>query len=174
MKPVLKKKIVIIGASGVGKTSILTRFIKDEFDDVAHSTKMAAYETKLVEAVHHTFKLNIWDTVGQEKYANLTGLYFKDADAVITVFDVTNKDSFERAQLELNKARNNCEKDPVLCLVSNKIDILDHAVDRKEVLEYVRNNKLFYMPTSARTGENVIRLFEDVVKALDEFHHAEA
>ena len=91
-------KIVVLGESGVGKTSIIQRYTKDKFDDAQISTKCASFDTKVIkidEFKETYIKLNIWDTAGQEKYRALSKIFYKDASAAILVYDTTNKKSFE-------------------------------------------------------------------------------
>ena len=91
-------KLVLLGESGVGKTSIIKRYIKDEFDDGQIATKCASFDTKVIkvdEFKESYIKLNIWETAGQEKYRSLSKIFYKNANAAILVYDVTNKKSFE-------------------------------------------------------------------------------
>jgi len=124
MKSQQIKKVVLLGNSstiiislltriGVGKTSIIKRFITGEFKSDNPSSKMAAFFTKEVEAPNSSFKLQVWDTMGQEKYNSLAAIYYKDADVVILVFDKTQKESFERVKelfksIILNSLNNPC------------------------------------------------------------------
>ena len=91
-------KIVVLGESGVGKTSIIQRYTKDKFDDAQISTKCASFDTKVIkidEFKETNIKLNILDTAGQEKYRALSKIFYKDASAAILVYDITNKKSFD-------------------------------------------------------------------------------
>jgi len=91
-------KIVLLGESGVGKTCIIKRYIKNEFNDKEFSTKCASFDTKVIklDAFNDIYiKLNIWDTAGQEKYRSISKIFYKDASAAILVYDITNKRSFE-------------------------------------------------------------------------------
>ena len=94
-------KIVLLGESGVGKTSIIQRYTKDKFENEKLPTKCASFETKVVkidESEEKYIKLNIWDTAGQEKYRALTKIFYKEASAAILVYDITNKKSFEEVK----------------------------------------------------------------------------
>ena len=91
-------KIVLLGESGVGKTSIIQRYTKDKFEDEQIPTKCASFDTKIIkldEFIESYIKLNIWDTAGQEKYRALSKIFYKDASAAILVYDITNKKSFD-------------------------------------------------------------------------------
>jgi small GTP-binding protein len=93
-------KVVILGESGVGKTSIISRFINDTFDEELVTTTGASYVSKSMKFSDKNQVLNfeIWDTAGQEKYRSLTQIFYKDASIAILVYDITNKDSFEELQ----------------------------------------------------------------------------
>ena len=93
-------KVVILGESGVGKTSIISRFINDTFDEELVTTTGASYVSKSMKFSDKNQVLNfeIWDTAGQEKYRSLTQIFYKDASIAILVYDITNKDSFDELQ----------------------------------------------------------------------------
>ena len=90
-------KIVLLGESGVGKTSIISRYTTGQFNELCQSTNGASYSSKTIKLrkLKKNLKLDIWDTAGQEKYRSLTKFYYKDAAIAILVFDVTRKDSYE-------------------------------------------------------------------------------
>ena len=96
----MSHKVVIIGDVGVGKTSILTRYIFGKFSNEMASTLGASFKTKqvIVDEQNNIVKLNIWDTAGQERYDALTKMYFKGAQAAVVVYDVTDEYSFEKAK----------------------------------------------------------------------------
>ena len=95
----LQKKVVIIGDTGVGKTSILFRYVFEKFDDSMITTCGAGFKSKEVSFGNgEKLKLNLWDTAGQEKYDALTKLYFKGAEAALVVYDCTDEKSFAKAQ----------------------------------------------------------------------------
>ena len=94
-------KVVLIGESGVGKTSIISRFINDTFDEGSMTTTGASYATKDIVFENYqnqVIKFEIWDTAGQEKYRALTSIFYKDAAIAILVYDITNEDSFKELQ----------------------------------------------------------------------------
>ena len=90
-------KVILIGESGVGKTSIIVRFISDDFSPYLHSTTGASYASKIIDFNDYGKKVQfqIWDTAGQEMYRGLTKIFYKDAKIVILVYDITKKQSFE-------------------------------------------------------------------------------
>ena len=96
----MSKKVVIIGDTGVGKTSILFRYVYNKFESQMSSTFGAGFKSKDIpyNSDGDTIRLNLWDTAGQEKYDSVTKMYFKNAEAAIIVYDITNENSFERLQ----------------------------------------------------------------------------
>ena len=128
----VSRKVVIIGDSSVGKTSILFRFVFNKFDEQSMPTLGAGFKTLQVPfkdedlGEEGTTKLNLWDTAGQEKFDALTKIYFKQAEAAIIVYDTTNELSFEKAQKwvkDLNEQEESDRKPILKFLVGNKIDL---------------------------------------------------
>ena len=135
----------------MGKTSLIKRFVTEEFTDHRNSTKVAAMLAKVVETMNSTYKLMIWDTMGQEKYNALTPMYYRgrrwllDADIVVFVFDKGDQKSFSRVKELVNSVMNECAKNPcsilsrlVMCVAMNKNDLDECAVDEGVVREYVK------------------------------------
>jgi len=118
-------KIVVVGPSGVGKTSISNRFVKDEFSGRVTATMGAAFSEKIFEYGNNkSIRMQIWDTAGQEKYRSIAKIYYQDAKIAILVYDVTNKSSFESMQAWAEEVRSTAPKGVVLAIVGNKIDLL--------------------------------------------------
>ena len=97
IEEVIACKVILIGGSGVGKTSIIARYIHNEFNSNSHSSSGASFSSKTIlnEDKNKSIKFEIWDTAGQEKYRSLNRSFYKRADACILVYDITNRDSFE-------------------------------------------------------------------------------
>ena len=126
----MSKKVVIIGDSGVGKTSILFRYVKGEFDTNINISFGAGFKTKDVAYNDQgdTVKLFLWDTAGQEKYNSLTKLYFKGASAAIVVYDITERTSFEKAKKWVDELYDYEESEGAKMrkfIAGNKCDIID-------------------------------------------------
>ena len=127
----MSKKVLIIGDSNVGKTSILFRYVFNKFDDNNMPTLGAGFKTKIVKFEDEggnsgEIKLNIWDTAGQEKFDSLTKMYFKGAEAALIVYDVTNNLSFEKAQKwvrDLDESKASEQNEVLKFLVGNKCDM---------------------------------------------------
>jgi small GTP-binding protein len=102
-KEVKEQKVVILGGSGVGKTSLLLRYVEDTFTYEAHTTKVAASYKKIEETKNYTMRLRIWDTMGQEKYSAMGPFYSKGANVIVLVYDVTDPKSWERVKEEYER-----------------------------------------------------------------------
>lgn len=122
----MQKKVVILGDSGVGKTSILFRYIFDKFDNSNLPTLGASFKSKTIPlpSENSQIKLNLWDTAGQEKFKSLTRMYYQEAEAAIIVYDTTFRESFESAKNWVQDLRENANvPDVLIVLVGNKCDL---------------------------------------------------
>ena len=98
-------KVVLLGDSGVGKTSITSRFVSDTFQQELDSTMGATYLSRVIQYAEKTFKFNIWDTAGQERYRAIAKMYYQDAQVAILVYDITKRDSYESLKSWLHDLR---------------------------------------------------------------------
>lgn len=163
-----KLKLILVGNSGVGKTSLLSRYIEEEFTPNKSCTICADYKIKSIKIDTLTYaQITIWDTCGQEKYKSLTKQYFKDADGIILMFDVCNKRSFEDLDEWLNEIKkNSVKKDASIILVGNKIDINNRNTSLEDGSKFAKNNNLIYDETSSKEGINIDRVFNTITKDI--------
>ncbi|XP_026887373.1 ras-related protein Rab-18-B isoform X2 [Electrophorus electricus] len=139
-------KILIIGESGVGKSSLLLRFTDDTFDPELAATIGVDFKVKTVAVDGNRAKLAIWDTAGQERFRTLTPSYYRGAQGVILVYDVTKRDSFTKLGNWLNELETYCTRnDLVKMLVGNKIDKDNREVDRNEGLKFARKHSMLFI-----------------------------
>ena len=159
-------KVVLLGDSGVGKTCIITRFISSSFDANMTSTNGASYCTKLVkyEQLGKNLLLDVWDTAGQEKYRSLTKFFYKDAAAVILVYDITREDSFENMKnYWYNQLLENCDKNVVLGVVGNKCDLFEEEkVSEADAREFSDKIGAIFELTSAQNNTGITEIFQEV------------
>ena len=151
---------VLIGESGVGKSSIAKRFSGGSFSNSETCTIGIEFHTKAVGLKGGRVKLNIWDTSGHESFESLTRSYYRSAILVMLVFDLTNRKTFSNLDKWIERARKLAPDNVRLVLVGNKSDnAMARAVTSKEALDFAQKNKISYLETSAKTGRGVKNAF---------------
>ncbi|KAG1137109.1 hypothetical protein G6F37_011536 [Rhizopus arrhizus] len=151
-------KLVLLGDSSVGKSSIITKYVTDTFIEGREATIGAAFLAKICSIEDRVIKFDIWDTAGQERFRSLAPMYYRNAAAAIIVFDVTN---YVRAKRWVDEL----PLDVMIALVGNKIDLeQDRQVLVDEIKEYVAEKDLIYIETSARLGININHVFNEIAK----------
>ncbi|MBN3275652.1 RAB5C protein, partial [Polyodon spathula] len=176
-------KLVLLGESAVGKSSLVLRFVKGQFHEYQESTigvllfpkdveflelrLGAAFLTQTVCLDDTTVKFEIWDTAGQERYHSLAPMYYRGAQAAIVVYDITNTDTFTRAKNWVKELQRQASPNIVIALAGNKADLANkRAVDFQEAQAYADDNSLLFMETSAKTAMNVNEIFMAIAKKL--------
>ena len=161
-------KIILLGESGVGKTSILSCYMEEKFKSDRPCTINADFKIKSLKIDESTLvKLTIWDTAGQERYKSLTKHYFKDAHGVILIYDVADRRSFEGLDTWLEEIKNNMLKEEIsIILVGNKIDLPFRNVTKEEGETFAKKNDLLYLETSSKEGVNIEKVFEMITKDI--------
>jgi len=164
-REVFHSKVVLLGSSAVGKSSLACRFTEGVFDTYREPTIGAAFVTKSVELPGSIVKLDIWDTAGQERYRALAPMYYRDAGAVLIVYDVTDEYSYEAAQRWFDEleARNDTA---LLALVANKTDLGPQKEVQTQARGYAEDHGMLYFETSAKTGDGVDALFCTVAEKV--------
>ncbi|XP_028991788.1 ras-related protein Rab-17-like [Betta splendens] len=149
-------KMVLLGSSGVGKSSLALRFGKDEFRS-ASPTVGCAFLTRVVHLSDVTLRFEIWDTAGQEKYHSVTPLYYRGAHAALLVYDISRRETFIRAQLWLKELKkHSIPGSIVIWLVGNKGDLAEaRQVPVEEGQALASDTELFFTETSALSGDQV-------------------
>lgn len=160
-------KLVLLGESAVGKSSLVLRFVKGQFQEYQESTIGAAFLTQTVCLDETTVKFEIWDTAGQERYHSLAPMYYRGAQAAIVVYDITNADTFSRAKTWVKELQRQASPNIVIALAGNKADMSDtRAVEHQEAQVYADDNSLLFLETSAKTALNVNEVFMAIAKKL--------
>ena len=161
------KKLIVIGDSGVGKTCIIARFTKGTFDPNSPSGS-AGYTSKTVEIpeLNQKLDLDIWDTVGQEKYKALTKYFYQGAKMAILVYDITIKESFESVKnYWYEDIKEHAEEDIIIAIAGNKADKYDNEeVPEHEAREFAESIGAIFRLTSAQNNSGIDELFEDLAK----------
>ncbi|KAK7110642.1 ras-related protein Rab-18A [Littorina saxatilis] len=160
-------KILIIGESGVGKSSLLLRFTDDTFDPEQAATIGVDFKVKTLSVDGNKAKLAIWDTAGQERFRTLTPSYYRGAQGVILVYDVSSKQSFTKLDAWLSELETFATKhDMIKMLVGNKIDKEKREVSKEEGLKFARKHHMLFIEASAKTKEGVQCAFEELVEKI--------
>ena len=162
-------KVVLIGDSGVGKSNLLSRFTRDEFNLESKSTIGVEFATKSIRAEGKTIKAQIWDTAGQERYRAITSAYYRGAVGALLVYDISKSLTFENVERWLKELRDHADANIVIMLVGNKSDLRHvRAVDAEVAISFAEHNTLGFMETSALDSTHVEEAF---TKILTEIYH---
>lgn len=152
-------KLVLIGDSGVGKSCLLLRFADNEFVESFISTIGVDFRFRTLKLKDKTVKLQIWDTAGQERFRTITSAYYRGADGIIVVYDVTHKESFEHVREWLQEVEKYANESTVKLLVGNKSDRQDRVVTTEEGQALADELGVPFIETSARSADNVEQAF---------------
>ncbi len=160
-------KVVLIGESGVGKTSIITQFIDQTFTEDCQSTNAGTFSTKsIICDENRDLKFEIWDTAGQERFRALTRMYYKDTNAVILVYDITVKQSFDELKSYwYEQIKENSSSESILVIAANKTDLIDkEEVDEEEARSFAQSIKALFMRISAKNIIGIENMFIEIAK----------
>ena len=162
-------KLLLLGESGTGaKTSLLHRYIDNSFQSSTISTIGIDFKIKMVYTDFGAIKLQIWDAAGQERFHTISSTFVKGSDCIILGYNVTDRQSFKQIKNWYNFVMENKGGDsPLMYLVGNKIDLIEERVVSDEEGKSLANDlNMKYFGVSAKTGENVDILFDDIVNSL--------
>ncbi|KAH8553991.1 ras family-domain-containing protein [Umbelopsis sp. PMI_123] len=165
--PLRKFKLVFLGEQSVGKTSLITRFMYDTFDNTYQATIGIDFLSKTMYMEDRTVRLQLWDTAGQERFRSLIPSYIRDSSVAVVVYDITNRNSFLNTAKWIDDVRVERGNDVIIVLVGNKTDLNEKrevSVDdgEKKAKEY----GVMFIETSAKAGHNVKTLFRKIAQAL--------
>ncbi|KAG9396611.1 Small GTPase superfamily [Carpediemonas membranifera] len=160
-------KIVLLGDSGVGKSSLVLRFVNNTFSPWQESTIGASFLTKTIVVDDMAYKYQIWDTAGQEKYHTLIPMYYRDASAAIIVYDITKPETFDAVKAWVKELRTMGSPDTVVAIAGNKCDLAENrAVAVESAQAYADEIGALFIETSAKTAENVPEMFRRIPAML--------
>lgn len=161
-KQKLDFKVIVLGDIAVGKTSVIGRYITNTFSEVHKSSISCEFKKKKIEVDADTeVNLQIWDTVGEEKFLSVTKQYYNGSHGAMIIYDLTNRNSFTKMNKWINDVKDNAPKNIVIMIVGNKSDLTDKKVDLGEELNPFKQNYM-YLEVSAKNGTNVSLAFEDL------------
>ncbi|XP_010901337.1 ras-related protein Rab-41 isoform X4 [Esox lucius] len=165
--PLRKFKLVFLGEQSVGKTSLITRFMYDSFDNTYQATIGIDFLSKTMYLEDRTVRLQLWDTAGQERFRSLIPSYIRDSTIAVVVYDITNLNSFQQTSKWIDDVRTERGGDVIIMLVGNKTDLADkRQITTEEGEQRAKELNVMFIETSAKTGYNVKQLFRRVAAAL--------
>ena len=160
-------KLILVGDSGVGKTNILSKYLKNDFDPDSKATVGVEFGTKNIEIDNKRIKVQIWDTAGQERYKSITSTYYKGAKGAFIVYDITRKSSFDNIDKWIGDLKNNGDENMIVYLVGNKSDLNDMREVRKdEAMTKSEKFNIAFSETSALYGDNIHKIFQDLMEKV--------
>eukprot|EP00127_Corallochytrium_limacisporum_P007419 Clim_evm22s251 gene=Clim_evmTU22s251 len=163
--PVAVLKILLIGDSGVGKSSLMMRFLDDKFEEL-DATIGVDFRFKVMNVDGKTVQLTIWDTAGQERFRTLTSSYYRGAHGVILAYDVANKQTFENVTNWLDELDSYANTEVLKMLVANKVDLEYREVSTEEGQEFAQDQQMMYMECSAKSKIGVAKAFEELAHKI--------
>lgn len=175
ISPLAKYKLVFLGDQGVGKTSIITRFMYDSFDKNYQATIGIDFLSKTMYLEERTVRLQLWDTAGQERFRSLIPSYIRDSSVAVVVYDITNRASFLNTSKWIEDVRNERGNDVIIVLVGNKTDLSERRqVSVEEGEDKAAKEGIMFIESSAKAGFNIKALFRKLASSLPGMESAQA
>jgi small GTP-binding protein len=163
-------KMILLGEAGCGKTSIISRYTLDKFDSNYFTTYSSTFLTKIFDYKGKKYNINIWDTVGQEKFRSLTKIFIKGTKICLFVYDITNQHSFDELSFWLEQAKQIADKDVVFGMAGNKNDLIGkQQVSDKDAIKFAEDNNIIFGQTSAAKNKSSVDSLLDklIIKYLE-------
>lgn len=160
-------KIILLGDGGVGKSSMIQKYVYDTFTIHTTATIGVVNTTKVINVDNQKILLNIWDTAGQEKYRSMLSSFFRGCRAAILVYDITNEQTFKSLDYWIGQVREMGGDLVKFLLIGNKADLeSNRRVTQKAGLDVARNNGMLFMETSCANSYNIQRAFHEIAECL--------
>ncbi len=162
-----KIKIMVIGETKVGKTSLIKKYTKDVFGGAYLSTVGIDFQEKIINIDGKSVMLQIWDTAGQERFRNIAKNYFHSSDGFLLLYDITCRDSFEKISFWHEQIKINSPQNTKWMLIGNKCDLEENrTVDKSEGENYSKEYNINFSETSAKDGINVNEVFQTLINEI--------
>ena len=160
-------KIVIIGDSGVGKSNILSRYVRDEFSIDTKATVGVEFGSKIISINNQQIKMQIWDTAGQEKYKSVSSIYYKGAKGALLVYDISRKETFNNLNRWVNEIKNNSDENINILLIGNKCDLEEgRQISQEEAFEKAKEINAGFLEVSALQAVNIEKAFKYLIQQI--------
>lgn len=160
----INAKIVIIGEAGVGKTSLMSKFVSNTFSDQMQPTIGCDIQNKSMKVEGRKVDVRLWDTAGCERFQTMLPLYYRGCHGAILVYDVTRRETFNKLRDWLLELENNLTNDnAIVMIIGNKIDKTGRQVSKEEGTNYAKQRTALFIETSAKTSEGVAIAFEELL-----------
>ena len=160
-------KLILIGDSCVGKSNILLKYLKNEFDPNSRATVGVEFGTKNIIINNKKIKIQIWDTAGQERYRSITSAYYKGAKGALIVYDITRKCTFDNIDKWISDLKLNGDKNICIVILGNKSDLDDkREVSKGEGIKKSEMYKTAFLETSALNGDNIGKAFDEIIDQI--------
>ena len=160
-------KYIIIGDSSVGKSNLLLRYVHNRFNGDYQATIGVEFGAKNLEIDEEIYRIQIWDTAGQENFRSITRAYYKNSVCALVVYDITSPDSFNNVQSWIEDCKNQSPKSVFMVLVGNKCDLeSQRKISPDQGKALADKNQMLFFETSALTGQNVNQIFQDSAQEI--------
>lgn len=169
----IKIKIMLLGESQIGKTSLIQRYVKNNFNLSYITTVGIDFQLKQIKMNNKSIKLQIWDTAGQERFKNITKSYFHSSDGFIVGYDITSRLSFTNVSTWLKEINDNAPEEIQKILIGNKCDLNEREVTTEEGQKLAEENGMKFFETSAKNDINVKETFESITKDILDVQYKE-
>ena len=162
-------KYIIIGDSGVGKSNILLRYQSNSFKEEFKTTVGVEFVSKTIDLNQSIYRIQIWDTAGQESFRSITRSYYKNSVCACIVYDISNYATFESIQSWIDDCTKQASNTILLFLIGNKKDLSENReVSYDEGEAFAKSHNMMFLETSAKTGENVNEIFDKSIRQIDQ------
>jgi Ras-related protein Rab-11A len=160
-------KLILIGDSYVGKSNILLKYLKNQFNENSKTTVGVEFGTKNIIINNKRIKIQIWDTAGQERYRSITSAYYKGAKGALIVYDITRKNTFDNIDKWITDLKLNGDKNICIIILGNKSDLIDkREINKNDGIKKAEMYKTAFLETSALNGDNISKAFDELIEQI--------
>jgi Ras-related protein Rab-11A len=160
-------KLILIGDSYVGKSNILLKYLKNQFNENSKTTIGVEFGTKNIIINNKRIKIQILDTAGQERYRSITSAYYKGAKGALIVYDITRKNTFDNIDKWITDLKLNGDKNICIIILGNKSDLIDkREINKNDGIKKAEMYKTAFLETSALNGDNISKAFDELIEQI--------